>query len=534
MDDESAAPQTRRDLLAMIGTVAGGAVMYQAMTSLGHAEESPYTGPIRLEGDPRGASVLILGAGLAGMVAALELRKAGYQVQVLEYQDRLGGRNWTLRGGDTFTELGGETQTCRFDPGLYINPGPWRVPYHHHGFLDYAKRLGVRLEPFVQVNHNAYAHSANAYGGKPKRFREVQADFIGNVAEMLAKAANQDKLDQPLSKDDKDALLAALRSWGALDGNYTYRESLATSDRRGFERDPGGGLAGPPQTSKPLERNELMRSGLWRTLITGMVHEFQTTIFQPVGGMDMLGKALAREVGGLVRMNAKVTKIHQDPSGVTVTYTDTKAGGAPQTTKADWCLCTIPLSILSQIEINVGSKMAAGIDAASAYDASVKVGLQFRRRFWEQDDAIFGGISTTDLPIRQISYPSSDFFSDGKGVLLGAYPYNGPAAYLLSAMSAEQRVRKAVEDGSKIHPQYPQEFENGVSVAWHRIPWTLGCAASWPGETRKQHYADLCAIDGRIALAGEHLSYLPAWQEGAILSSLDAITRLHKRIVGGN
>ena len=73
----------RRDLLALIGTVAGSAAMYHAMTSLGLASESRYRGPIRLEGDPKGASVLILGAGLAGMTAALELRKAGYKVQIL-------------------------------------------------------------------------------------------------------------------------------------------------------------------------------------------------------------------------------------------------------------------------------------------------------------------------------------------------------------------------------------------------------------------------------------------------------------------
>ena len=48
---------------------------------------------------------------------------------------------------------------------------------------------------------------------------------------------------------------------------------------------------------------------------------------------------------------------------------------------------------------------------------------------------------------------------------------------------------------------------------------------------RATHYKNLCAIDGRIVLAGEHASYIPAWQEGAILSSLDAITRLHRRIV---
>lgn len=57
--------------------------------------------------------MLILGAGLAGMTAAFELRKAGYRVQVLEYNDRPGGRNWTLRGGDRYTELGGAAQHCQ-------------------------------------------------------------------------------------------------------------------------------------------------------------------------------------------------------------------------------------------------------------------------------------------------------------------------------------------------------------------------------------------------------------------------------------
>ena len=78
---------TRRDLLAMIGATAGGAVMYQAMASLGLAQDSPYTGPPKLEGDVNGTTVLILGAGLAGMTAALELSAAGYRVQILVYRE---------------------------------------------------------------------------------------------------------------------------------------------------------------------------------------------------------------------------------------------------------------------------------------------------------------------------------------------------------------------------------------------------------------------------------------------------------------
>src|SRR5947209_5770185 len=198
MSEREATNMRRRDLLALIGTAAGGAVMYRAMSSMGLAAESTYTGPTRLEGDAKGASVLILGAGLAGMVAALELRRAGYRVQVLEYNDRAGGRCWSLRGGDTYTELGGATQHCEFDSGLYVNPGPWRIPYHHHGILDYCHRFGVALEPFVQVNHNAYLHSAGAYGGKPQRYRKVASDFHGHVAELPGKDANAPALDGTL------------------------------------------------------------------------------------------------------------------------------------------------------------------------------------------------------------------------------------------------------------------------------------------------------------------------------------------------
>src|SRR6266513_3445423 len=185
---------SRRDLLSLIGAVSGSAAMYHAMTSLGFASDSPYQGPIKLEGDPKGASVLILGAGLAGMTAALELRKAGYKVQILEFNNRPGGRNWTLRGGDSFTELGGFKQTCEFDQGLYFNPGPWRIPYHHRALLDYCRRLGVALEQFIQLNHNALLHASNAFAGKPQRIRDIKADFQGHVSELLAKVTRQSKL----------------------------------------------------------------------------------------------------------------------------------------------------------------------------------------------------------------------------------------------------------------------------------------------------------------------------------------------------
>lgn len=519
---------SRRNLLSMIGKVAGGGLMYQAMTSLGHAAESSYRGPNELSPAKKKSSVLILGAGLAGMTAAYELRAAGYQVQILEYQERAGGRCWSLRGGDEFSELDGTSQKVGFSKDLYLNPGPWRVPYHHYAVLAYCKRFGVKLEPFVQVNYNALVHTSTAFGGKPQKFRHLQADTHGYVAELLSKSTQQGALDQAVTQEDKERLLEGLKGWGALDNQYRYREGQTSSDMRGYDSDPAGGLMPVAKPSKPIGMSELLKANTWAQLTEGNLYEFQTSLFEPVGGMDMIAKGFEREVGSLIRFNAKVTKIEQSDKGVTVSYTDAKTPGQTLQAKADWCVCTIPLSILSQIEVQVSSPMRAAISAVP-YGASFKAGMQFKRRFWEEDEAIFGGISYTDLPIELISYPSTNFNTTGPAVMLGAYCYENTHAYEFTAMAPAERLRRVVEYGAQLHPQYTKEFDNGVSVGWHRIPWVNGCFGLWTDAKRKAHYNDLCKIDGRIALAGEHASYIPAWQEGAILSALDAVKRLHEK-----
>src|SRR4030088_3106806 len=311
---------SRRDLLSLIGAVSGSAAMYHAMTSLGFASDSGYKGPVRLEGDPKGASVLILGAGLAGMTAALELRKAGYSVQILEFNSRPGGRNWTLRGGDSFTELGGFKQTCEFEQGLYINPGPWRIPYHHRALLDYCRRLGVALEPFIQLNHNALLHATAAFAGVPQRIRDIKTDFQGQISELLAKATQQGKLDEAVSKEDREILMQALRSWGALDRNYAYKSNLISADFRGYAKNPGGGAGAAPIPGEPINLSDILKSRLWRYLQNFALHQFQTTMFQPVGGMDMIGKAFAKQISDLIQYDAKVIRIQQSDGGVTVSY----------------------------------------------------------------------------------------------------------------------------------------------------------------------------------------------------------------------
>ncbi len=518
---------TRRELLTAIGMMGGTFALYQAMTTMGHAAETQFAGPPNLKGARPGASVIVLGAGLAGMLAAFELRKAGYKVRILEYQARAGGRNWSLYGGDTYTELGGATQKVGFAPGNYLNPGPWRIPHHHRTLLHYCKQFGVALEPFIQFNHNAFVHHADAFGGRPVHFREAAADFEGGVAELLGKAIDQKALDQEIKAEDKEMLLEALRGWGMLDQDMKYARNLRSAEHRGYERPPGGGVNGAPIPSNIFDFHDVLASQVWKNMAFFMNHEMQTTMFQPVGGMGMIGKAFARQVEPLITHNAKVTKIFQDRSGVKVTYKDTSTG-AVSDAHADFCVCTIPLGVLNQIDKNLSPKLQAAIQAVP-YSNSVKIGLEMRRRFWEEDYSIYGGHSFTSQDISLISYPNNHLFGDGPAVLLGAFA-SGLGGYRLAGMTPEQRIETALAQGSIFHPDsYRKEFMNGASVAWNRVPWTLGCCARWNEDTRKEHYQTLVAVDDRVVLAGEHASYVGCWMEGALLSSIDAITRLHAR-----
>lgn len=521
----ASSPFTRRRWLQALARSGGSAAAYGALCALGLAEASPTRPGFKLSPAPRGQTVLVLGAGVAGLVSALELQRAGYRVQLLEYQDRVGGRCWTLRGGDRFTELGGATQHCRFDPGHYLNPGPWRIPFHHHGVLDYCRQLGVALQPFIQINDNAWVHSPQAFGGRPQRRRELMADLNGDLDELLAKLVNQKSLDQPLDAADRERLVELLRHQGALDDELRYRPSALTAERRGHEPFPGQGVVAeaPQVAGRPLP--ELLRSGLLEHLELAPAFEFQSPLFQPEGGMDRIAQALARAVGPRIRHGVKVTAIDQDERGVRVRYTPRDGTGPAQVARADWCVCTLPLSVLSQTEMRVSPALREAIDAV-AYFPSVKVGLQFRRRFWEEDEGIYGGYSSTSLPNRLIGYPNHGFHGR-KGVLLGAYAF-GTQALEYTAMAPEQRIQATLDFNAQIHPQVRQEYECGMAVAWHRVPTTLGCFAFWTPETRERHYPTLLKMDGRVILAGEHASRLPAWQEGAVLSAQHAITQLHE------
>jgi monoamine oxidase len=127
-------PLTRRTFLQQLGAVGGSSLVFSTLTSwdliAGSAGQRP-----ELTGKPAKSKVLVLGGGLSGMVVGYELGKLGYDFQILEARDRVGGLQWSVKRGAEHTEVGGEKQVCTFDVGQYVNVGRWRLPYSHTGVL---------------------------------------------------------------------------------------------------------------------------------------------------------------------------------------------------------------------------------------------------------------------------------------------------------------------------------------------------------------------------------------------------------------
>jgi monoamine oxidase len=525
-------PLSRRSFLEMVGNTGGSAAVYSAMSALGLLAASRPEA-FALSGRGNGRRIVILGAGLAGMCAAYELGKQGYDCHILEARMRPGGRCHTIRHGATETDADGHEQTCRFEEGLYLNPGPARIP-QHHVTLDYCRELNVPVEIFNNDNQQAYLYHENVgpLSGRRVRMREARADMYGYTSELLAKAVSQTDLDRRLTTDDKAKLVEYLRAEGNLSPDLFYRGARTQTylptdefpiDRRGFRVLPGAGDQ-PGVPDDPFDLQALIQSGFGLHFQFPNELDQQMTMFQITGGTHNLAKGFERKVGSKITFGAVVQEIRQHPDGVRIVYRDPH--GSPQEMTGDYCICAIPLSVLKSIPADFSPGMQHAIGSVP-YAPVGKIGLQFKRRFWEEDDRIFGGISRTNMPITQIWYPATGFFGR-KGVLVGYYNY-GLEATAMSALPHTQREAQALQQGAKIHPQYAKEFENSFSVAWHQTPYSLGGWAAYKEETRRDHYPALNRPDGRVYLAGEHLSYLTGWMAGALESARKVCHEIHDR-----
>ena len=506
---------TRRRLLEMAAAAGGTTALVQLASAMQALPDSAASPALQL-GRARGPrTVLVLGAGIAGLVCAYELQRAGYQVRVLEASRRVGGRVLTLRHGDVVDEIGNR-QVCQFDKAghLYFNAGASRIPVSHRRLLGYCRQLGIELETHVNYNPSAWLQYDAMPGGSRLRQREFNADARGFLAELLARSLPQATLDVPLDAADRARLNDFIVQYGDLGTDQRFHGSPS---RAGFARDGLFDAGVPKPVNDPMA---LLRSGHGQTNMHFGEGEAQSSVLQPVGGMDRIPQAFAQHLPGRIELGCEVVAIQCREQHVQVSW---RQDGTLRQATVDYCLNSIPGHLITGLDTNLPQPMLARM-AARPRGKLAKIAFQMRERFWE-DEGIYGGISWTSQDIGQIQYPSHGFHAR-KGVVVGGYYLQQDAADRFHLMSAQERIAAATAQGSRLHPDYARHIENGVSVAWYRMNHQLGCTAR---DVDHNTLSVLREPVGRHYLIGDQISAHPGWQESAVLAAHDVLNRIQQR-----
>ncbi|MEA2676201.1 MAG: monoamine oxidase [Chloroflexota bacterium] len=456
--------------------------------------------------DPRSGTrkrVVIIGGGIAGLVAAFELVRQGHEPIVLEAQNHVGGRVRTIRD---------------FAPGLYAEAGAMRIPRVHDLTLAYCDLFGLKLRPFVMGNPKTLVYING------QRMTVEEAD------------ANPDRLPFDLADNEKGKTWTALWNEATAEFREQYekggQESLDDLLSQYDQYSTREFLVMRGFSEGALELYGVMsfRESNMNAAVVEQLREIVGRSFEDmqeiVGGLDLLPRAFYENLRPYVRFGAAVTAIDQSPDSVTVHYRG-PAGRASVT--GDYAICAIPFSVLRDIEVlnTPFSREKQKAIRELNYNASGKILFQTRHRFWEWEDGIVGGTTVTDLPIRRICYPSFSDPNEERGTLLASYTW-GQDALRWGAMSAEDTIEQALEDVAKIHPSITTEFEVGAVQNWYDDPWARGAFALFEPEQQTRLQPSIVAPEGRIHFAGEHTSLYHAWIQGALESGIRAAKEIHE------
>jgi monoamine oxidase len=518
---------SRRAFVQRMAQIGGYSAAFSTMRALGLIAAPGVSTLPQLASDfGKGKKVVILGAGIAGLSAAYELRKAGFACTVLEARNRPGGRNWTIRDGSTVEFTDGTVQRCEWKDGGYFNAGPARIPSIHKLMLAYCEELGVPLEVEVNTSRSALMQAEVLNGGKAVEQRQVVHDTRGYVAELLTKAINKHLLDEELSKEDCARLADFLHGFGDLNASGNY----VGTTRAGFTTQRDAGLT-RAALHKPLKLTELLAADFSKGEFYEEQIDWQATMFQPVGGMDRIAYGFAKSLGESVQYDCVVTEITTGDSSVTVAYSK---DCATRMVTADFCICTMPIAVLAQTKNNFSAetqKAFTGMPMTAQY----KIAWE-SPRFWEKERNIYGGISFLNDTVDLVWYPSDRLFSP-TGVVVAGFNLERedltnkltPFGALPSIQAKLDASRAAVE---KLHPGCSRSLRKPVYVSWAKIPYSLGAYANNRHVECDAAYAQLDKPQGRTYFAGDYLSHLIGWQEGAVLSAYHAIDRIAKQMQG--
>lgn len=461
--------------------------------------------------------IVVIGAGISGLVTAGLLKRWGFEVTVLEASNVVGGRVKTVRSP--------------LSPGVYCDVGAMRIPRTHMLVHDYIERVGLsgKLNNFrSEVPENLiYVNGVKA------TFGEYRAD--PDVLQYPVNVRERGRDADELWRMATEPVLAFIRedptaNWPSVVRDYDRHSIRTYLTALRNRRAPEFSEAAIEMMGVLLNVESVMMTSFVEGLRDQLELNLGGTYHELLGGNDQLPWSLVRHYGLAddIQFNSRMAGIRQDAHSVTVHY-ESSVANRSRTVVCDKAIVTIPFTALRMVAIEPGCFSRDKMRAIRAlhYDTSTKVVLEFKSRFWETRDDIYGGRSVTDLPIRSVYYPSHGHGEPGPAALIASYTWCDDSLRW-DSLSEQDRIRNALRDLAVLHGEVVyEEFRQGISHSWLLDPYSCGAFALFAPEQQTQLHNAIATPEGRIHFAGEHTTLKHAWIEGAIESGIRAAVEVH-------
>ncbi|MBZ5605610.1 MAG: FAD-dependent oxidoreductase [Acidobacteriia bacterium] len=446
--------------------------------------------------------VAVLGAGLAGLSAAYELRKNGIQVVVLEARTRPGGRIETLRAG--------------FAEGMYAEAGAMNFSDTEPTVLRYAAEFNLSIQnkrPLTAFHryfidgHLLSDQDPDAHWpGLRKDEQKLGPDglFQKYIFPMLAKVGDPDAPGWP-SKElrELDAISVA---------EFVTRQGASP----GAVRLLGLGLF--DEDGDGISRTSALFALAWLSRLFPL-----HAVYTMAGGMESLPLAFARRLRKQIEYGCVVRRVEQQRDRVRIHYE--RSGRQARSIEADYSICTIPFPVLRDISFDPALPPIKQKICNELLNTSVvRTYIQTKTRFWAAPN--FTGQTYTDLPVMNL-YSAYD--GPGSRGILESY-VTSKEALKFGAEPESVALQKMIEGMTQVYPQLIEEAEGGVRKDWQADPWARGGYADYQPGQFLEFYPHVAKPDGRIHYAGDHTSILPGWMEGALSSGVRAAGEVEKRL----